>query len=143
MALTERLHEKGWNSLEIEHAMYHMDIAEQRKHPFVKFTDSSTYWLLLLAVGVSILALSELLFPFLAALPMSISVVTVAIIGLIEGVLFGHVLTDLDNLTHTHHFFTIVFAVAVTLALAWKYMLFAIIFIVAFCLQYLYHWWVK
>jgi len=143
MALRERLHDKGWTSAEIEHAMYHMNLAEQRKHPFVKFTESSTYWLLMLAVGVTILAFSELMFPFLAALPMSISVVTVAIIGLMVGVLFGHVLHDLDNLTHNHHYFTLAFAAVLTIVLAWKYILFAIIFVVAFSLQYVYHWWVK
>jgi hypothetical protein len=144
MTLAQRLHEKGWSPAEIEHAMHHLQLAEERKHPLVKFTDKSTYWLYLFAVVISIGAMSEFLFPFLRFVPKELSIIITAMVGSVFGVLYAHVLHDLDRLAHSHHVF--ILAVTVVCALAWSWyashsVLFGAIFCVMFAVQYLYYWW--
>ena len=137
------MHAKGWTSAEIEHAMYHMNVAEQRKHPFVKFTESSTYWIVLFAIGVFMYAFTIFLFPFFTILPLSVSLTLDAVVGLIAGILFGYMLHSIDELTHKHHAFVMLFTIVLTLAAGWQYKLYAIVLAAGFCVQYIYYWWTK
>ena len=146
MPLSERLHQKGWTPAEIEHAMHHLSLAEERKEPLVKFSDISTYWLLLIAILVSITAVSALFLPFLRIIPKELSFIIMALVGAVFGILYAHVLHDIDQLSHKHHIFILAITVIAALAWSWKMsasLAFGSIFSGLFVLQYLLYWWKK
>lgn len=143
--LQDRLREKGWTSAEIEHAMHHMNIAEQKKHPFVKFTEKSIYGLLVFAIILTIVAFGRFVFPFLNLLPKSASYTTVAILGAVTSMFYSHVINDLEHASTQHHVFAIIAAIAAAISSAWLYadhaIFLAVLFSGTFTVQYLYAWW--
>lgn len=145
MSLAERLHAKGWSQAEIDHALHHMQIAEERKTPLRKFLEESVYWFILIAiVGVELL-FSYLLFPFFAALPSGLGYAASVVLGLVCGVLFGHVLHDIARLESRHHAFVLFLATFTALGasayLAKHTMSLSIVFSASFILYYSYLWW--
>lgn len=145
MALAQRLQQKGWTSAEIEHAMLHLDLAEQKKHPFVKFTDKSVYWLFLFALVLGIVGLTEFVFPLVAILPGSLGWIILLPLGAVFGALFAHVLHGMDHLHDAHHTIVLFVTIAATILSSWVVLgeqrLFGLMFALTFVAFYGYHWW--
>jgi hypothetical protein len=146
MTLSERLHQKGWTPAEIEQTLGHLKLAEERKEPLVRFSEVSTYWLLLIAIIISVAATSVLLLPFLDIIPKELSFIIFALIGAVFGVLYAHVLHDIERLEHRHHVFVLLITVASALGWSWKAtggLVFGGIFAALFSAQYVYYWYRK
>lgn len=145
MGLEDRLKQKGWSEAEIKHAMYHLNLAEKTKHPLVRFTESSTYWLFFLSLLVCVGAVATLVFPVLHVLPYSVSLVIAGILGSIFGMLFSHVLHDIEDLARAHHALIMVALIASALFVSGYAvktdLLLGLSFSVVFCAHYIYRWW--
>jgi hypothetical protein len=143
MRVAERLSQKGWTSVEIEHAVHHFHLAEQRKHPYVRLAEVSVYWIYLLILVVGTLAISKLFFPLLAILPITFSLITLGVLGSVFGILFAHVLHEYDLLSRAHHVGVLVGVVLASVggAMSGGYWLFSGVFAGLFVLDYAYYWW--
>jgi hypothetical protein len=145
MQLRDRLHEKGWSKDEIDHALYHLAAAQQAKHPAVRITEALVYWLFVLALVVCVAAMATFLFPLLAFLPASVSLVTVAVLGAVFGMLFSHTLQSIESLAPGHHVLIMVMTFAVaefaTIFVGVTDLLLGVVFGVLFCVQYAHTWW--
>lgn len=145
MHLRDRLHEKGWSKDEIEHALYHLAVAQQAKHPAVKVTEALVYWLFVLALVVCVAAMATFFFPLLALLPASVGLITAAVLGATFGLMFSHVLQSIETLAPSHHILILILSFAVaefaTILVGVHDLLLGIVFGVLFAVQYVHTWW--
>lgn len=145
MGIAERLQQKGWSAVEIQHTVQKLNVAEKKMHPFTRFTTQSSYWIFLMSLTVSIIALVEFVFPLLVLLPDSLSYFVLVLVGFIFGALFANVLHRMDSLHDAHHTIVLFTATSATLVASWVLLggelLFGLVFVLAFAMLYCYYWW--
>lgn len=93
---------KGWNISEIEHASQILAKAEGDSKSRSKYVDGLRIVVLGLLMIANGFVCSELLVPFIYALPSSFILVIAAIIGFIFSMLFTLVIYDFERIHHTH-----------------------------------------
>jgi len=151
MGLAERLHAKGWTQPEIDHALAHMQHAKNAKSTKRRVLEEALYWLAMLLLAAGTVAIVSFLIPFLndsaraLGWPSSVGFTIVAVLGVVVGILFAHLLHDIADLEPRHHFAVLFFAtltVAVSAAAVSRYnTALAATFATVFVLYYSIVWW--
>jgi hypothetical protein len=145
MGLAERLQNKGWTQAEIDHAVHHMGEAEKMRTPRSRAFEEAVYWLNIFILAASNVAISWFLFPFLSQLPRSLSLSIAAMLGILWGVLIGHLCHEVARLeAHRHSLvlFTAALTVAFTAIAVGSYsVILSIVFSGTFVVYYSYLWW--
>ena len=145
MGLAERLHAKGWNQAEIDHAVSHMDFAAKNRSTKERLFEESIYWLSMFILAAANVAIAWFLFPFLSHLPHSLSISVAGVLGVVWGVLFGHVGNEIAQLEPHRHslvLFTAALTVAFTALAVGEYsVVLSIVFSGVFVVYYSYLWW--
>ena len=151
----ERLKEKGWSEKEIKHTQKILHKIKRRKHPHHNLLNESIFWGLLFLVISTIIGVSYWISPLFVYSKNSILYSILIIIGLSFGVLFSHIIKDLDHLKAHHHiiisvslpasgilgFLTILGRINITEAqgIPRGALLSSIIFIISYLTPYFYH----
>ncbi len=116
-ALRSRLLKKGWTREEIDKTinMLHGE-GKQEKHIFFKKELNITlYWTTLLLLTVCNFLISIVLIPFLIVTnPFQLDI-TVAVLGVIFGLFFNHIIRDIEHIEAKHHLIAAIFIPAVAL----------------------------
>jgi hypothetical protein len=145
MTLAERLYNKGWSHEEIERVMTHF---RREPKPWLFYLE---YWVLLVSMMISIVVVTQFFLPVMQVLSFPVTLFILSLIGSLFGVLFGHVMHDLDHLHHTHHAVFLVVALCTVAGSSWivlhngvlarEEVLSGFVFAVMFCVFYGYYWW--
>ena len=151
MGLAERLHQKGWSQAEIDHAVSHMALAQQQKSKSRRVFEEFLYWLAMLLLAGGVILVVYYLVPFLnraaqeLGWPSSVGYTVVALLGIVVGILFAHLLHDIADLQQRHHamvLFLAALTVAITALLVGQYSVpLAATFATVFILYYSVVWW--
>ena len=152
MRLVERLYKKGWSIEELEHFHAHWEAAKKNnERGFGAFVDLWMYWIMLFCLIFCIIAYSQFFFPLLTIsfVPPVLANMATALIAGVFGVLFGHVLHDIDYLEHSHHALILVVAAVTTLGssrlvlgmTAGKSISLGVLFVICFSIMYGFYWW--
>jgi hypothetical protein len=109
----EQLRQKGWSEEEISHAKGIFVKAKENRSFKHKLIEQITYWILLiLLIGGSYAGLYTSI-PFLLILGTGGSIVVLAILGLLYGVLAVILINDLEHL-QTHHHISLGFIIPIS-----------------------------
>jgi hypothetical protein len=145
MGLAERLERKGWSKAEIDHAVSHMDESRKNRSLKTRVFEESIYWLNIFILAASNVAISWFLFPFLSQLPRSLSLSIAAVLGVLWGVLIGHLGHEVARLEPQRHslvLFTAALTVAFTALAVGSYsVVLSVVFSGTFVVYYSYLWW--
>ncbi len=145
MGLAERLHAKGWSQAEIDHALSHMKIAHKNRSLKDRMFEEGIYWLSMFILAVANVAIAWFLFPFLSQLPNALSISIAGVLGVVWGVLFGHLGNEISRLEPHRHslvLFTAALTVVFTaLAVGEFSIVLSVVFSGVFALYYSYLWW--
>jgi len=109
--LHERMREKGWSEEEIQKTMNIMHSHEKvEKHiGMKKEMNLIIYWSVLLVLTVCNFLISVVLIPMLLILKPGWMELIVIIIGFVLGLLFNHLLWDIEHIEKKHHFAAAIF----------------------------------
>lgn len=99
----ERLKEKGWSKEEIAQTQKILGKIKKRRHPHHKLLGESVFWGLLFLVIGTIIAVSYWIAPLFIYSQSIILYPILIIVGLTFGMLFSHIIKDLDHLQVHHH----------------------------------------
>ena len=145
MGLAERLRAKGWSQAEINHAVGHMKIALHGRTVKDRLFEEGVYWLSMAILAAANVAIAWFLFPFLSQLPHSLSISIAGVLGVVWGVLFGHLGNEIAQLEPHRHslvLFTAALTVAFTaLAVGEFSVVLSVVFSGVFVVYYSYLWW--
>ncbi len=145
MGLAERLHARGWNQTEIDHAIGHMKLAHKNRSLKDRLFEESIYWLSMFILAVANVTIAWFLFPFLSQLPHSLSISIAGVLGVVWGVLFGHLGNEISQLEPHRHsivLFTAALTVVFTALAVGEYsIVLSVVFSGVFAVYYSYLWW--
>ena len=107
--LRHRLRKKGWAEEEIEKTISSFKRAELNKHRHLKSLESIIFWIALtiMILGNLIVAISVI--PLVMILSSQNLYITIAIIGLVLGMLFNFLIDEMSHIETHHHLITAVF----------------------------------
>lgn len=115
--LRERLLSRGWAQEEVDKAMGIMH-SEEKKLKHMKYNVNISfvvYWTVLLVLTISNFLVSMMLVPFLLVMKPFMVEITVGIMGFVFGLLFNHVIRDIEHIEAKHHIAAAVFIPAVAI----------------------------
>ena len=108
MVKTENLKARGWTPQEIE--KYKKTIAKhEHYYGSTKTFHRLIYWFSLLILTVCNLLVAVFLVPFILVLQGAFVYIIIGVLGLIFGLLFNHVIQNIEHLELRHHVFAAIF----------------------------------
>ena len=107
--LVLRLREKGWAEHEIEKTIGSFKKAELNKHRHIKNLESIIFWVALSMMILGNIVVAIGIIPMVMVLSSQNLYITIAIIGLVLGVLFNFLMDEMTHLETHHHLITAVF----------------------------------
>ncbi len=108
---------RGWNKEEINDAIKRVSSQKkQKKHESIYLESHRiVYWTMLLVLLVSNLIVAVVLVPILVVINTSFVYAIVGLLGFVFGVLFNHLIRDIENLETHHHLLAVIFIPVVAL----------------------------
>ena len=99
----DKLRAKGWSEEEIKHAHKVISKAKRAKHPHRHALQETVFWALIIASSFAAAAIAYWFIPILTLFKDSVVYPFTIIIGLAFGLLFSHVMHELEHLERHHH----------------------------------------
>ena len=107
--LRHRLRKKGWAEEEIEKTISSFKKAELNKHRHLKNLESIIFWVALTIMILGNLMVAIGIIPLVMTLSSQNLYITIAIIGLVLGILFNFLMDEMSHIEMHHHLITAVF----------------------------------
>jgi hypothetical protein len=109
--LKQRLLEKGWTQEEVDKTLHIITSPEKEaKHiEYKRGMNFIVYWLVLLVLTIANFMISVILVPFLLVFkPLQLEI-TVAVLGLVFGLLFNHLILNIEHVRARQHYAAAIF----------------------------------
>lgn len=108
------LRRKGWSEAEVAHALRAMEMAERKRHPWLKGLEHAILWTVILALTSFSVGAALALLPVIVLASPAIVVPMAFLMGTVLGLLLVHALWALKPARHHHLAGTIVLILACT-----------------------------
>ena len=107
--LKHRLRKKGWAEHEIEKTIASFKKADLNKHRHIKNLESIIFWIALSMMVLGSLVVAVGVIPLIMTLSAQNLYITIAIIGLVLGMLFNFLMDEMSYIETHHHLITSIF----------------------------------
>jgi hypothetical protein len=101
--LVDRLEKKGWSRKEIIRALESIKKAKRNKANDIIFIEKRIFWVLIAVILAANFAVSVALLPILVVLNGFMLYFSIAVIGIVFGLLFELVIRGMEHLEKLHH----------------------------------------
>ena len=105
----QKMKAKGWSKKEIDDAIKKMHSPKKKHKEYAVYSSSILYWTTLLVLLVSNLLVAIVLIPFLVVIDSGFIYLIIALLGFVFGILFNHLIRDIEHLERHHHVAATVF----------------------------------
>lgn len=106
MSVSDKLKEHGWDDQEIDRVD---NILNKKQKMIHDHSHKVVYWTILLVLLIANFMISMVLIPFLIIINKIVLFTITASLGALFGVVFSHLIFDLEHLERRHHIFAAVF----------------------------------
>lgn len=109
--IRKKMAKKGWDKKEVDDAIRRMSATEKiTKHrQYYLHYAGLMYWTTLLVLLVSNFLVAIVLVPFLVVINTGFVYFIIGLLGLVFGILFNHLIRDIEQLERRHHFLAAIF----------------------------------
>ncbi len=104
------MRQKGWNQREIEESIRKMSRRPARKNePLYHYSRNIVFWTTILVLLISNLIVALVLVPVFILTTSAYVYILIAVFGLMLGMIFNHLISDIEHLRRGHHVFAAFF----------------------------------
>jgi len=107
----KKLRAKGWSKEEIDDAIkrIHSEHKKEKHHEYYEHHSTLLYWTTLLVLLISNMLVAVVLIPFLVVINTGLIYFIVGMFGFVFGILFNHLVRDIEHLEPHHHALAAIF----------------------------------